>query len=433
MCMRARILIWLMTISLFSSAAPCVASEPEAVTVFHPVSRQDGLHLLPVTRWIPESPSSRERIRGAVELLVGQQPGPPGGARLLRVTAAGRVVTLDFSGELADVDLGAWNELIAIQSIVHTALATAAADAVQLLIEGKTVETLAGHVSIRDPIEPDPAVLWPEFDDISGHWAARQILAASLGDVIRGGSPAVFAPAEPMARGDFITSLMAADPPFILTGRQDEGRAFGDPFPDVDPESELGRAVRMAAAAGYLRVSDYPTPQLAPDQPMTRAEAVIMVTRSAGGEERAAALAVAHGGGADSGRLGYVEAAREMNILRGYPDGSLRLDQPITRAEAVALIVRASGLCPGDGGTALVRPSQGGTLSRSEPVIGVTAREDASTVPYQLHLACGEPVSEGKVCVNEGGWFAFCPTPGAALGPAQLTVAGEGVPVVLGP
>ena len=431
---RAVIVSVFLIASLFGSTAPCIASEPEEVTIYHPVTWEDGLHLLPVTQWIPKTSSPEAQVRGAVELLMNLNSNPLGEAQLLRVAVDSQGVTLDFSRELTERNLGAFGEQVTVQAIVQTALGTGHPGPVQLLIEGDRQKTLAGHVSISSPLDPDLTVLWQGYPDLHGHWAERQILAASLGDVVRGQRPMTFAPEALMNRGTFIVTLVAANPPFTQTGHPDEGWIFGDPFEDVNPGTELGRAVRMASAAGYLQASDDAIPtQLTPEQPITRAEAMVMATRSAGGEDRARALAAQAGDREDARMVGYTGAAREMNILRGYPDGSLRLDDPITRAEAVALIVRASDLCPDHGGTALVRPTPGGTLSRGEPVIGVTARKDADRIVYQLHKDNGELLSQGKIEVHERGWFAFCPTLPSAEGPAHLTVDGKRMPLLLEP
>ena len=429
------IAVWvLLMASLISSTAPCIASEPEQVTVYHPVTWEDGLHLLPVTQWIPKTSSPEGQVRGAVELLINLDTNPLGEAQLLRVSVDSQGVTLDFSRELTQRNLGTFGEHVTVQAIVHTALGTGHAGPVQLLIEGEKQKTLAGHVPISHPLEPDPTVLWQGYTDIQGHWAERQILAASLGDIVRGQGPMTFAPGAIMDRGTFIVALIAANPPFILTGQPDEGWIFGDPFEDVNPGTQLGRAVRMASAAGYLVASgNGVSTHLSPEQPLTRAEAMIMATHSAGGEDRAAALAALAAEREDARMLGYIGAARELNILRGYPDGSLRLDDPITRAEAVALILRAASLCPDDGGTTVVRPTPGGTLSRAEPVVGVTARQHADQIVYELHLDNGEPLFGGKIKVHERGWFAFCPPLPTVGGPAQLTVDGKEMPLLLEP
>ncbi len=47
---------------------------------------------------------------------------------------------------------------------------------------------------------------------------------------------------------------------------------------------------------------------------------------------------------ADSWYVNYVGYLTEKNVIRGYPDGTFRPDEPITRAEFVALLSKGSGL-----------------------------------------------------------------------------------------
>lgn len=105
-----------------------------------------------------------------------------------------------------------------------------------------------------------------------------------------------------------------------------------------------------------------------PDRPMTRAEFVTMLERTfhfsssgicaAAGVGGATVSAAVYGGGgtgcqpAAGGAAGFPDAtpkhwayatlqqAASLGLLQGYPDGTLRPDSPVTRAEAAALLAR---------------------------------------------------------------------------------------------
>ncbi len=59
---------------------------------------------------------------------------------------------LDFSAQLAEVSWGSESEAVLVDSIVLTALQLEDVQQVQILVEGETIESLAGHVAIDRPL-----------------------------------------------------------------------------------------------------------------------------------------------------------------------------------------------------------------------------------------------------------------------------------------
>lgn len=118
----------------------------------------------------------------------------------------------------------------------------------------------------------------------------------------------------------------------------DEARAANwstdNSFPDVSAGSWYNNAVSTLVKMGI--VHGYPDGTFRPDSPVTRAE---LVTMSVGFFQYDAA--------ADSGRFSDIAghwaksdilAAAKMGFIDGYPDGTFRPDNNITRAEAVRII-----------------------------------------------------------------------------------------------
>ena len=68
------------------------------------------------------------------------------------VTVEEGIAYVDFSGELGDVSLGHEAEAVLVNSIVWTLTQLDEVDAVQILIAGEVVETLAGHILIDEPL-----------------------------------------------------------------------------------------------------------------------------------------------------------------------------------------------------------------------------------------------------------------------------------------
>lgn len=84
----------------------------------------------------------------------------PKDTRVLKVDLSGEgLCTVDLSGELQrDHPGGSSAELMTVYSIVQSLAANVpGVKSVQILIEGKKTETLAGHISIGSPISPDPS------------------------------------------------------------------------------------------------------------------------------------------------------------------------------------------------------------------------------------------------------------------------------------
>jgi len=71
---------------------------------------------------------------------------------LLDVTVDEGIAYVDFSGELGEVSLGHEAEAVLVNSIVWTLTQLDEVDAVQILIAGEVVETLAGHILIDEPL-----------------------------------------------------------------------------------------------------------------------------------------------------------------------------------------------------------------------------------------------------------------------------------------
>ncbi len=121
---------------------------------------EDGLHLTAVDADVPYSASPSEQARALVEAQL--QPAPP---PLAQSIAEGTTVRQIFVAEdgTAFVDLskeavtnhrgGSLDELFAVYAIVNAVTVNLPAiTAVQILIDGQEVDTLAGHVDLRHPL-----------------------------------------------------------------------------------------------------------------------------------------------------------------------------------------------------------------------------------------------------------------------------------------
>lgn len=91
-------------------------------------------------------------------------------------------------------------------------------------------------------------------------------------------------------------------------------------------------------------IAGYPDGTIRPDNAVTRSELAAMICRLAGKEDdgRTAARMVPAFADLSSNHwaLGYIRICKEMGILRGEPDGGIRADAIVTRAEMAAMVSR---------------------------------------------------------------------------------------------
>ncbi len=145
-----------------SAATPAAAAGPERkikATLFY-VS-EDGLSLPGVQRELPFGESIVEQARRIVEAQLGEAPPPyvspvPAGTtlRTLFIGTRGEAF-VDLSGQIREHHPGgALDELFTVYSIVNAVTVNLPAiTRVQILIDGKEADTLAGHVDLRHPLQ----------------------------------------------------------------------------------------------------------------------------------------------------------------------------------------------------------------------------------------------------------------------------------------
>jgi spore germination protein GerM len=121
---------------------------------------ESGLKLTSIEQDVPYGEGTVEQARAIITAQVGPAALPlvsavPAGTtlRALFVTPDGEVF-VDFSRELMTTHPGgSLNELLTVYTIVQALTANLpVVTAVQLLVDGKEVDTLSGHVDLRRPL-----------------------------------------------------------------------------------------------------------------------------------------------------------------------------------------------------------------------------------------------------------------------------------------
>jgi hypothetical protein len=142
-------------------APPVMASRRIKATLFYVAP--DGVGLLPVERDVLFGQGTLEQAKRILEAQFESAPSslssaiPPGTkVRAIYVTDHGEAY-VDVSGEAVTAHPGgSLNELLTVYTIVEALTANLpAVNSVQILVDGHEVDTLAGHVDLRQPLGPD--------------------------------------------------------------------------------------------------------------------------------------------------------------------------------------------------------------------------------------------------------------------------------------
>jgi hypothetical protein len=152
-----------------ATTPPAVAERKINATLYFVA--EDGMSLVGVQREVAFGEPVAEQARRIVEAQLGAAPEPfatavPGGTTLRGIYITERNCNTDGAACVHDafVDLsaeartkhtgGALDELFTIYAIVDAVTVNLPAiSRVQILVEGKEIDTLAGHVDLRHPLE----------------------------------------------------------------------------------------------------------------------------------------------------------------------------------------------------------------------------------------------------------------------------------------
>jgi hypothetical protein len=152
-----------------AAASPPAAERKITATIYF--ISEDGMSLVGVQREVPFGDPIVEQARRIVEAQLGAAPAPlataiPDGTTLRGIYVTERECDASDAGCKRDafVDLspeartrhtgGALDELFTIYAIVDAITVNLPAiSRVQILVDGKEVDTLAGHVDLRHPLE----------------------------------------------------------------------------------------------------------------------------------------------------------------------------------------------------------------------------------------------------------------------------------------
>lgn len=146
-----------------SSPAPAVSQAPrELREVILYFGSPDGTHLVPEGREIDDCLVEMDCVRETVQALLDGPVGDlvpilPSHAVLRGVTVGEHTTTIDFgAGLVSGHPGGTQSELLTVYGLADTLAANFPhLRQVRILVEGEAVDTLKGHIDLRQPISAD--------------------------------------------------------------------------------------------------------------------------------------------------------------------------------------------------------------------------------------------------------------------------------------
>jgi len=151
-----------------SASAPSTSKETAHITATLFFGAPDGQTLVPVRRDVALADTVVEQGRQILNAQLSEAPQPPNvsvipaGTRLraFYVTDRGDAF-VDLSSDLVTGHPGgSLNELLTVYALVNAVTANLpAARRVQILIDGKEADTIAGHVDLRRPLVRDDSLV----------------------------------------------------------------------------------------------------------------------------------------------------------------------------------------------------------------------------------------------------------------------------------
>lgn len=138
--------------------------QPATVTLYF--ASPTGDRLLAETRELEHCPAEAPCLAELLQALIqgssaGLIPVLPPQTTLRSVAADGESVTVDFSRDLVDNHPGgSLSELLTVAALANTVGKNfPQLRQIRILVEGATLETLKGHVSLREPIVADDTLV----------------------------------------------------------------------------------------------------------------------------------------------------------------------------------------------------------------------------------------------------------------------------------
>lgn len=167
-----------------------------------------------------------------------------------------------------------------------------------------------------------------QLTDIQGHWAEQQIEKWISAGLTGGYGDGTFRPDNPITRAEFSAYVNRAFKPSAIKSMES--------FSDVSETAWYYDDVKVAFTAGIM--GGYPDNSFQPDNPITRQEAASVLARLLDLAADDDGISFADDESIADWAKSSVKAVSSFGLMGGYPDGTFRGQNPITRAETVVIL-----------------------------------------------------------------------------------------------
>ena len=174
------------------------------------------------------------------------------------------------------------------------------------------------------------------FKDTKGHWALDRILYLRAKGVISGFEDGTFRPNEQVTRAQLAAMLMRAKGTKVSSEVKTRPEVKTE-FRDVPPQHWAYREITSAKAEGII--SGYPDGTFAPNQPVTREQIAAMIVRAFPVEATLTERSFTDI--RQSWAKDNIISLARAGIIGGYPDNTFAPKKTVTRAEVSVIIGRA--------------------------------------------------------------------------------------------
>lgn len=200
-------------------------------------------------------------------------------------------------------------------------------------VSGNTITVTVSHFTrfaVMAAKAGEPVIVITFNDVPPGYWAYDDIAYMAGKGYIHGVGDGLFAPDREITRAEFTAILVN------ILGLNNGGRV---PFADVPAGAWYYDSIARAYAGGLVK--GLTSTQFGPEQPVTREEMAVFVARAAGLTATPGGTSFADDASISPWARDTVAVAASKGLVRGYPDNTFRPQSRATRAEGVAMLLRA--------------------------------------------------------------------------------------------
>ncbi|MBT4455769.1 hypothetical protein HOC54_01330 [Candidatus Peregrinibacteria bacterium] len=201
------------------------------------------------------------------------------------------------------------------------------------------IKLIEAIVEDEDDFDETPVVVTPptavSFSDIATHWAKEYIESLYAAGVIKGKTSTEFAPEAEVLRAEMVKLAIEGFNILLTT-------TGPTPYTDVGVNDWYIDYFRTTDEYDITEANE--DGSILPAEPLTRAETIEILLKSSGLNIENPTTSSFSDVSVDHWGLQYIETAASLGIVSGYADGSFGPEDPVTRAEATKMLSKTMKL-----------------------------------------------------------------------------------------